>query len=386
MGGRRILPLMKRLRWLLLLLPPLALAIGLFAWGQRPLEVSVARIERDVPLRVFGLGTVEAQILSRIGFEVSGTLVALEADHGDRVAQGAVLARLNETSQRARVARAEAGVQNAEAQQGRVAAIAERATATYAQKRSLAQRRRELANRGSGSLEAAEIAETEAVTAAADLAVARADITVAQALLADARANLAAERGNLAKHRLVAPFDALVIARNREAGAAVAPGEVIFTLVAPGSLWALAHVDEARAGQIREGQPAEIRLRSLPGEVFPARVVRIGLESDRVTEERRVNLRCERCPERPVIGEQLQVEIETGRLAEARLVPEAAITGFDGAEGRGWVLEGGALRQRPLRFVGRTLDARLVLAPDMPDAVTRILPGFREGRAARVSP
>jgi HlyD family secretion protein len=377
---------MKRLRWLLLLLLPLGLAAGLYAWGQRPLEVSVARMERDVPIRVFGLGTVEARILSRIGFEVSGVLVALEADHGDRVAAGAVLARLDDASQRARLARAEATLQNAEAQQGRVAAIAERATATYAQKRSLAQRRRELANRGSGSLEAAELAETEALTAAADLTVARADIGVAQAVLADARANLLAEQTTLAKHRLLAPFDAVVIARNREAGAALAPGEVIFTLVAPGSLWALAHVDEARAGQIREGQPAEIRLRSLPGEVFPARVVRIGLESDRVTEERRVNLRCERCPERPVIGEQLQVEIETGRLAEARLVPEAAITGFDGSQGRGWVLEGGVLRQRDLRFTGRTLDARLVLEADAPEVITRILPGFREGRAARALP
>jgi HlyD family secretion protein len=377
---------MKWLRWFLLLLPPLGLAAGLYAWGQQPLEVSLTRLERDVPLRVFGLGTVEARILSRIGFEVPGVLVALEADHGDSVAAGAVLARLDDASQRARLARAEATLQNAEAQQGRVAAIAERATATYAQKRSLAQRRRELATRGSGSLEAAELAETEALTAAADLTVARADIGVAQAVLADARANLLAEQTTLAKHRLLAPFDAVVIARNREAGAALAPGEVIFTLVAPGSLWALAHVDEARAGHIRQGQPAEIRLRSLPGEVYPARVVRIGLESDRVTEERRVNLRCERCPERPVIGEQLQVEIETGRLPEARLLPEAAITGFDGSQGRGWVLEGGVLRQRDLRFTGRTLDARLVLDSAAPDVITRILPGFREGRAARASP
>ncbi len=377
---------MKWLRWFLLLLLPLGLAAGLYAWGQQPLEVNLTRLERDVPLRVFGLGTVEARILSRIGFEVPGVLVALEADHGDSVAAGAVLARLDDASQRARLARAEATLQNAEAQQGRVAAIAERATATYAQKRSLAQRRRELATRGSGSLEAAELAETEALTAAADLTVARADIGVAQAVLADARANLLAEQTTLAKHRLLAPFDAVVIARNREAGAALAPGEVIFTLVAPGSLWALAHVDEARAGHIREGQPAEIRLRSLPGEVYPARVVRIGLESDRVTEERRVNLRCERCPERPVIGEQLQVEIETGRLPEARLVPEAAITGFDGSQGRGWVLEGGVLRQRDLRFTGRTLDARLVLDSAAPDVITRILPGFREGRAARASP
>jgi HlyD family secretion protein len=377
---------MTRWRWLALLLLPLALATGLMLWSRRPMEVPVAALERDVPIRVFGLGTVEARVLSRIGFDVPGVLIALTADHGDQVAAGTVLARLDPSAQRARLARAEAAVQSAEAQQGRVGAAFERATALYQQKRSTAQRRRELANRGTASLEAAELAETEAATALADLGLARADLAVARAALADAEASLLAERTALAKHELRAPYDALVIARQREPGSALAPGEAVFTLVAPDSLWALAHVDEARAGAIREGQPASVRLRSLPGEIFSARVVRVGLEADRTTEERRVNLRCERCPERPVIGEQLTVEIETGRLPEARLVPEAAVTGFDGRTALAWVVENGALHQRRLSFSGRTLDARLALAPDTPRdlaVAVRVLPGFREGRAAR---
>ena len=163
----------------------------------------------------------------------------------------------------------------------------------------------------------------------------------------------------------------------------------MFTLVAPDSLWALAHVDEARSGAIQEGQPAEVRLRSLPGEVFPARVVRIGLESDRVTEERRVHLRCERCPPRPVIGEQVTVEIETARLPGARLEPEAAVEGFDGATGRVWTVEEGVLRQREVRFVARTLDARLVLDPALPAEVAvavSVPAGAAPGRAARAAP
>jgi HlyD family secretion protein len=246
-----------------------------------------------------------------------------------------------------------------------------------------------LAARGTTSTEAAEIAETEAVMAAADLAVARADLAVARAALADARAVLLAERTTLAKHVLVAPYDALVVARLRETGAALVPGEPVFSLVDPRTLWALAHVDEGRAGAIREGQPAEVRLRSLPGEVFLAEVARIGLESDRVTEERRIHVRCLRCPPRPILGEQVQVEVETARLATARLVPETAVEGFDGATGRVWVIEDGALRQREVRFVARTLDARLVLDPDLPAALpvaTRVLSGFSAGRAARPAP
>jgi HlyD family secretion protein len=108
-----------------------------------------------------------------------------------------------------------------------------------------------------------------------------------------------------------------------------------------------------------------------------------------VTEERRVNLRCERCPPRPVIGEQLTVEIETARLPTARLVPEAAVEGFDGATGRVWTIEDGRLRQRAVRIVARTLDARLALDPALPEGlavVTAVPSGAADGRAARAAP
>lgn len=258
---------------------------AVWALRHRLLNLPVAQVEQDVPVRVFGLGTMEAQVTSRIGFEVAGTLVAVLADHGDRVLAGQVLARLSPTAQQARVARSGAGLQSAEAQQLRVAAALERATAQAQPKRSQASRRRELAARGNASVEVAELAETEAVIATADLAVARADLAVARAALADAQAGLLAEQTTLAKHTLAAPYDALVVGRQREPGTALAPGEVVFTLVDAATLWALAYVDEGRAGQIREGQPAVLHLRSLPGEMFAARVVRIGLESDQVTEE-----------------------------------------------------------------------------------------------------
>ena len=359
-----------------------ALAAVLF---QRPLALPVARDEHDVAVRVFGLGTVEAQVASRTGFEVAGTLVEVKADHGDRVTAGQVLARLDSAAQQARVAKATAGLQAAEAQQARVAASLDRATALAQQKRSVSERRRELAARGNTSAEGAELADTEATIAAADLAVARADLAVARATLADARAALLSEQTALAKHTLVAPYDALVVSRQREPGTALSPGEAVFTLIDPGSLWALAYVDEARAGRIAEGQPAEIRLRSLPGEVFRGRVARIGLESDRLTEERRVYVRCEQCPPRPVLGEQVQVEVETGRLPVARLVPETAVEGFDGAGGRVWVIEDGVLHHKPVRFVARTLDARLALAPEHAGlaVVTRIPGPLRDGLAAR---
>jgi HlyD family secretion protein len=68
----------------------LALIVAGAAWALllRPVGVQVVETERDVPIQVFGLGTVEAQVLSRLGFEVAGTLIKLHADYGDRVATG----------------------------------------------------------------------------------------------------------------------------------------------------------------------------------------------------------------------------------------------------------------------------------------------------------
>jgi HlyD family secretion protein len=359
---------------------------GAWFWSTRPLTLPVAQVEQDVPVRVFGLGTIEAQISSRIGFEVAGTLTEVLVDHGDQVRAGQVLARLNTAAQQVRVLRAQAGVQSAEAHQARVTATLERATAQMHQKRSIAARRRELAGRGTASVETAEVADTEAALAVADLAVATADMAVALAALAEARANLQTEQTALIKHTIVAPYDARIINRHREPGSALGPSETVFTLIDPRTIWALAHVDEGRAGGIEEGQKAEVRLRSLPGAVFAGRVVRIGLESDRVTEERRVYVRCETCPPRVVLGEQAQVEIQVGHLAKARLVPEAAVVGFDGATGKVWTINAGTLRQRDVRFVARTLDARLALDPAVAEdwaVVTRIPRPLRDGWAAR---
>lgn len=145
-------------------------------------------------------------------------------------------------------------------------------------------------------------------------------------------------------------------------------------------------MDEGRAGDLALGQPATVTMRSRPGQPLTGEVVRIGLESDRVTEERRVYVRCRQCPEAVYLGEQVEVVIETGRLAEARLVPEAAVHGFDGATGTVWTIEDGALAQRRVRFAARTLDARLALTDALPEDVpvaVQVGPGFAIGRAAR---
>ena len=375
-------------RYLLVLLGLSMAGVAAFLFAfMRPLPLEVARPVENVPVQVFGLGTVEARILSKIGFEVGAALVELNADHGDRVKEGDVLARLHSGEQHARIAKARAGVVNAEAAVKMVEAAVGKARAVLAQKKQTNKRKQSLVARQTVSVEAAEEAQMEEEVAAAELAVTISDVAVARAALEDAQAQYEYEMVLLDHHTLRAPYDAIVVTRHKELGSVLTAGEPLFTLVAPETVWALAYVDEARAGDIRVGQPAEVRLRSLPRQRFQGHPVRIGIESDRVSEERRVYIAWDRRPESFHLGEQAEVFITTAVLDEALLVPETAVDGFDGTNGTVWTVEDGALQRREVAFGHRTLDSRLEIIDGLPDSahvVTALRPGLREGRMARV--
>lgn len=364
------------------------IAVAALVYSNRPIDVQVAATEQNVPVRVFGLGTTEARVLSKIGFEVGATLAELHADHGDRVSKGQVLARLATGEQDAKVAKARAALLIAEVNIAKSAANLEKARATFTQKQETNRRKQALAGRDVVSQQAAEEAVRDEAVAKADVAVAESEVESANAQLTDARAQLQYEETMLRHRTLVAPFDAVVIERHKELGSVIKAGDPIFTLIAVGSYWGLAYVDEARAGFIEEGQPVEARLRSRPLESFKGRVVRIGLESDRVTEERRVYLRGDNPPARVYLGEQVEFWITVARLDNALLVPSAAVHGYDGRQGTVWTVEDGRLHRRLVQFRHRTEDSRLEIVGGLPAnarVVSRLESGLREGRAARMT-
>jgi len=54
--------------------------VGLGAYRYRPLTVAVLSPSERVAARLFGLGTVEARVVAKIGFKVAGTLTDLRGD------------------------------------------------------------------------------------------------------------------------------------------------------------------------------------------------------------------------------------------------------------------------------------------------------------------
>lgn len=360
---------------------------GVIFLRERPITVQLAMPETQVPLRIYGLGTVEARVLSKVGFEIGGSLVSLLVDSGDRVSRGQNIGALNAAVQEARTERARAALASNSATLVKAEAARARILAVLAQVQANNRRQQELVRQSVTSPQRAEEAQRDENVAQADLAVADADVTVIRSQRADAEAALRQEEATLDQFRLKAPYDAVVISRHVEAGAVVKAGDPIFTLIDPGTIWIQAYIDEERAGQLAVEQPAMIRIRSRPQSEFKGKIVRIGLESDRVNEERRVWLLCEDCPPQMYLGEQADARILTGVRERAIMVPEVAISGFDGRRGRVWLVRDGRLTEAELTFGARDDRGRVEVTGGLPEGariVASPLSGLRSGRRATI--
>ena len=162
----------------------------------------------------------------------------------------------------------------------------------------------------------------------------------------------------------------------------------MFTLIDPKSIWVLAYIDESKAGEIKVGEPAEIALRSQPGQRIAGHVARIEPESDRVNEERKIEVAFEKIPKGINLGEQAEVYITTVTLPQALLVPEGAIVGLSKSRGTVWTVEDGHLQQHDVTLGHRLLDGRYEITGGLPgnaDVVTQLPSGLRIGRAVKIT-
>ncbi len=373
----------------------LALGLGVAGWQMflRPVAVVVAGAGADIPLQVFGLGTVGADVQSGVGFKVSGVLVRIAANEGDHVKAGQILAQLDARDIAAQVAQARAGVGQARSAIDKAKADIAAAQASLANAAAMAARRATLVKHGFASVEDTETERAAEQVATANLAVARAERNTAQAGLAAALAQQQYQEATLANYALRAPYDAWVVARNLNLGAMPVPGQAVFTLVDPRTIWVLAYVDERLAGRLAVGDRAEIVLRSQPGKRFAGHIARIEIQSDAVNEERLVDVAFDHLPPDIHLAEQAEAIITTGRLARAVPVPQGAMSDLAGDPGQGgrgrvWTLEHGRLERREVTFGPQLLDGSLPVVSGLPEGarvVVSPLAGLRAGRAARIA-
>lgn len=254
------------------ILSALVLLLALPAWAAEeevdatnqpaPPAITVSEVTRMVLRdRVIAGGLVGAVEQVTVQPLVEGQPIeTLEADVGDHVEAGQVLARLStaalelqKSQLRAGLASARATVAQAEAQ-----VLEARSSADEAQR--VAERNRALRERGNASQAAYDQAQAAAVSAAARVTVARQTLEASQAQVDLAEAQLADVELNLKRTDVVAPVAGEVLTRNAQVGAvASAAGEPMFVLMKDGALELRAEISEADLLRLKPGMPALIR-------------------------------------------------------------------------------------------------------------------------------
>ena len=148
------------------------------------------------------------------------------------------------------------------------------------------------------------------LVAAADLEQAENHRVEAASTLVKHQAQISYYKTKLEETRLTAPFDSLIVRRNREQGAIVNPGVSIMDIVDTSHIWASVWVDETQIAHLRNGLDVDVFFRTLPQQRFQGKICRLWRENDRETREYKVDIALEKLPRNWTLGQRLEVFIK----------------------------------------------------------------------------
>ncbi|MGH8275732.1 MAG: efflux RND transporter periplasmic adaptor subunit, partial [Steroidobacteraceae bacterium] len=220
-------------------------------------------------------GYVTARREATVSTQITGTLTQVLIEEGDHVKEGQVLARLEDTAQRAALAQAQAQVQAAQA-------VLLQYQAQLGQARRDLGRNQDLVGRHLVSEQALETARTQVESLAAQVESQRREVQLA-------RAGVEGAQVQLDYTTVRAPFSGVIIAKAAQAGEIVSPISAgggftrtgVGTIVDMDSLEIEVDVNEAYINRVQPGQRATAVLDAYPDWNIPAHVIAIIPTADR---------------------------------------------------------------------------------------------------------
>jgi len=307
---------------------------GVVSWGRSaPVAVVKHEIGRgEVVAEVMGTGTLETHFRATIGPKISGLITEVLVDQGDHVKAGQVLVKLDDRDLKRQVEAAEATVAADEASVKRQEADRVRAGAVLEQAKLYMDR----LNAAPGGA-VSQLDRDKGVEA---LNVAQAGVASAEAAILEGRKQLIAAERTLDFHRvrlsdavITAPFDGLIVRRDRHPGDIVVPGTSILSLISLSEIWVSAWVDETEMARLKPGQQARVVFRSEPERSYRGEVARLGREADRETREFVVDVLVRELPKNWAIGQRAEVYIETARRPDVVILRSGDIVWRDSGPG-----------------------------------------------------
>ncbi|MBV6415734.1 MAG: Multidrug resistance protein MdtA [Steroidobacteraceae bacterium] len=313
-------------------------AVWLWQRGQAPVDVSLATAAAPAlgnpgaATVLQATGYVTARREATVSAQITGKLTEVLIEEGEHVEKGQVLARLENSSQRAQLAQASAQLGEARARIGQIASELEQARRDYA-------RQQDLVARKLVSPQAVEAARTQVESLAAQLAAQREVVQFAEAQRASAQVQL--------DYTTVrAPFAGVVIAKAAQVGEIVSPLSAgggftrtgIGTIVDMDSLEVEVDVNEAYINRVVQGGRAEAVLDAYPDWTIPAHVIAIIPTADRGKATVKVRIGLDRKDPRilPDMGVRVSFLARDGTagapaVAAGVLVPSTAIVSRNGS-------------------------------------------------------
>jgi len=278
-----------------------------------------------ISAEAMGTGTLEARVRATISPKISGRIAQVLVDQGDKIIKGQKLVILDDEELRQQVEMAKAELSVAHAGVEKTVSGIKSAEATEKEAKASYARISQLAPSGAVSVDALGKAQQQMEVAQAELNRAQTAKIEAEKLVIKAEASLQFAQAQLAYTVVCAPFDGLVVKRNRDPGDVVVPGSMVLDMISLDELWISAWVDETLLNQLEVGQASKIVFRSEPTIELPGKVVRIAPQADRETRELLVDVGIDRLPKLWAIGQRAEVYIETASKEGATVIPQRVV-------------------------------------------------------------
>ncbi len=289
--------------------------------------VAVREVERTVSV----VGTLAANEQAELASETEGQVITIEADLGDRVRKGQMLAAVRSDVIEARLRETEASLAKAAADEARA---------------------QPLVTQGIISPQEYEKVRTEAAVE---------------------RARRDRLRIELERAAIRAPFDGSVSARLVNLGDYVRAGTVSFRLVQDDPLKFRGEVPERDVPSLAAGQEVRITVDPYPGETFLGHVSRVGSASDPTARALAFEVLVPNADHRIRPGFFGHGDVVVRHDERAVAVPRNAITTFAGVT-KVFVVEDGVARERPV-----------TLGVDLGDGWVEIAEGVTRGQQVATS-
>ncbi len=121
------------------------------------------------------------------------------------------------------------------------------------------------------------------------------------------------------------PVDGVLMSKTVVAGARAMPGDELYRLADVSTVWVIADVSEADVGRVKIGDPAQVTLRSYPGDIFRGKVAFILPELKAETRTAQIRIELPN-PEHKLLHRMYaDVEIDAGQSAKVLAIPASAI-------------------------------------------------------------